>query len=134
MLWVTKLDSRAFSWIISYRHVNALSSWFRECLHNWCWPWSSKPSGGLNKAPSGFNSHTFPLYNQALDTELGTSKGISICHGNKTKQKHLPRINTELHGNKTKNNHGRLNKRGQVSFSALNIFCSWFRLTAEKET
>ena len=23
---------------------------------------SSKPSGGLNKAPSGFNSHTFPLY------------------------------------------------------------------------
>jgi hypothetical protein len=50
------------------------------------------------------------------------------------KQKHLPRTNTEKHGNKKKNNHGRLNKRGQVSFSALNIFCSWFRLTAEKET
>jgi len=28
----------------------------------------------------------------------------------------------------------RLNKRGQVSFSALNIFYSWFRHTAEKET
>jgi len=27
-----------------------------------------------------------------------------------------------------------LNKRGQVSFSALNIICSWFRLDAEKET
>ena len=27
-----------------------------------------------------------------------------------------------------------LNKRGQVSFSALNIFYSWFRLIAEKET
>jgi hypothetical protein len=50
----------------------------------------------------------------------------------------LPRINTELHGNKNKQkqkiNHGRLNKRGQVSFSALTIFYSWFRLTAEKET
>ena len=28
----------------------------------------------------------------------------------------------------------KLNKRGQVSFSALNIFYSWFRLIAEKET
>ena len=28
----------------------------------------------------------------------------------------------------------KLKKRGQVSFSALNIIYSWFRLTAEKET
>ena len=29
---------------------------------------------------------------------------VKICHGrkNKNKQKHLPRINTELHGNKNK--------------------------------
>src|SRR3954468_6641719 len=33
----------------------------RKCLHNWCWPWSSKPAGGLNKALSGFDSHTLPL-------------------------------------------------------------------------
>jgi hypothetical protein len=37
---------------------------------------------------------------------------------------------TDEHGKTRK----RLNKRGQVSFSALNIFCSWFRLAAEKET
>ncbi len=34
---------------------------FRECLHNWCWPRSSKPVGGVNNAPSGFDSHTLPL-------------------------------------------------------------------------
>jgi hypothetical protein len=65
-----------------------------------------------------------------------------ISHGSKTKQKHLPRINTEFHGRKNKQkqkqkqkiSHGRLNKRGQVSFSALTIIYSWLRLTAEKET
>jgi hypothetical protein len=73
----------------------------------------------------------------------------------------LPRINTEFHGKdrsrateKKKKKYfrhgisrqediffragcvsdGRLNKRGQVSFSALTIFYSWFGLTAEKET
>ena len=58
-----KTGQRNFSLDNNPWHSIALSSWFRECLHNWCWPWSSKPSGGLNKAPSGFNSHTFPLYN-----------------------------------------------------------------------
>lgn len=33
----------------------------REYLHRWCGPWSSKPVGGLNKAPSGFDSHILPL-------------------------------------------------------------------------
>src|ERR1700722_214009 len=32
-----------------------------ECLHVWWRPWSSKPAWGLNKAPSGFDSHTLPL-------------------------------------------------------------------------
>jgi hypothetical protein len=40
---------------------------------------------------------------------------------------------TEFHGRKKNRNKG-LNKRGQVSFSALTIFYSWFGLTAEKET
>ena len=31
-----------------------------ECLHNWCWPWSSKPVAGLNKARCGFDSHALP--------------------------------------------------------------------------
>jgi hypothetical protein len=31
-----------------------------ECLHTWWWPWSSKPVGGLKKAPSEFDSHTLP--------------------------------------------------------------------------
>ena len=30
-------------------------------LHVWCWPWSSKPGEGLNKALCGFDSHTLPL-------------------------------------------------------------------------
>ncbi len=34
---------------------------FRGCLHGWCRPWSSKPVGGVNNAPSGFDSHTLPL-------------------------------------------------------------------------
>jgi hypothetical protein len=34
---------------------------FRECLHLWWGPWSSKPAEGLNKALSGFDSHTLPL-------------------------------------------------------------------------
>src|SRR5439155_24341775 len=33
---------------------------FRECLHLWWGPWSSKPVGGLKKAVSGFDSHTLP--------------------------------------------------------------------------
>ena len=33
----------------------------RECLHLWWGPWSSKPVEGLNKALSGFDSHTLPL-------------------------------------------------------------------------
>jgi hypothetical protein len=33
----------------------------RGCLHGWCRPWSSKPVGGVNNAPSGFDSHTLPL-------------------------------------------------------------------------
>src|SRR5437016_2259995 len=33
----------------------------RECLHLWWGPWSSKPVAGLNKARSGFDSHTLPL-------------------------------------------------------------------------
>ncbi len=35
---------------------------FRECLHLWWGPWSSKPVGGLNKALCGFDSHTLPLF------------------------------------------------------------------------
>jgi hypothetical protein len=53
-------------------------SWFRECLHNWCWPWSSKPSGGLNKAPSGFNSHTFPLFNFKIFSKQTSIKAAHI--------------------------------------------------------
>ena len=35
-------------------------SGFRECLHLWWGPWSSKPVAGLNKARSGFDSQTLP--------------------------------------------------------------------------
>ena len=75
-----------------------------------------------------------------LATERRPRISRSICHGitrkrhgrkQRQKQKNLPRINTELH---RKDTEIRLNKRGQVSFSALNIICSWFRLAAEKET
>src|SRR5262249_35802888 len=34
----------------------------RGCLHGWCRPWSSKPVGGVNNAPSGFDSHTLPSH------------------------------------------------------------------------
>ncbi len=70
-----------------------------------------KTIGGFEQSSQWVQFPYIPALQSALDTELRTSKGRSICHGNKTKQKHLPRINTELHGNKTKNNHGRLNKR-----------------------
>jgi hypothetical protein len=36
-----------------------------ECLHGWCRPWSSKPVGGVNNAPSRFDSDTLPF---RLDT------------------------------------------------------------------
>ena len=70
-------------------------------------------------------------------------------HGRKTKQKHLPRINTEKTQAETRKTEAeaeaealatetkhcfQLNKRGQVSFSAHTIIYSWFRLAAEKET
>ncbi len=32
-----------------------------ECLHGWCRPRSSKPVGGVNNAPSRFDSDTLPL-------------------------------------------------------------------------
>src|SRR3954454_6988781 len=37
----------------------------RKCLHLWRGPRSSKPRGGLTKAPSGFDSHTLPLQGRA---------------------------------------------------------------------
>ena len=75
-------------------------------------------------------------------TEIRPRISRSICHGRTrnyteiSRSRIWPRINTELHGNIQKHKLATegLNKRGQVSFSALNIFCSWFRLTAEKET
>ena len=69
-----------------------------------------------------------------LATEGRPRTSRSISHG----------ITRKRHGKdteKTRKRHGkdthtsfRLNKRGQVSFSALNIICYWFRLAAEKET
>jgi hypothetical protein len=53
-----------------------------ECLHNWCWPWSSKPAEGLNKALSGFDSHTLPLFFWRMDA-LRTSPGISSPRPNR---------------------------------------------------
>jgi len=32
-----------------------------ECLYRWCGPRSSKPVGGVNNAPSGFDFHTLPF-------------------------------------------------------------------------
>ncbi len=64
-----------------------------------------KTIGGFEQSSQWVQFPYIPALQSALDTELRTSIGISICHGNKTKnkQKHLPRINTEFHGNKTKN-------------------------------
>ena len=58
-----KTGHQSFSMDNSLRHLNALSSWFRECLHNWCWPWSSKPSGVTNELQKGFLSHLEPTLN-----------------------------------------------------------------------
>src|SRR5207253_4927967 len=53
----------------------------RECLHLWWGPWSSKPVEGLNKALSGFDSHTLPLSIFAPFTELRfTGGGRSADH------------------------------------------------------
>ena len=37
---------------------------------------------------------------KSLAEDQPRKKKQKISHGNKTKQKHLPRINTELHGSK----------------------------------
>jgi hypothetical protein len=64
---------------------------------------------------------------RSRDTEIRPRISRSICHG-------FTRIYTEGRHSEAEVSHGRLNKRGQVSFSALTIFYSWFGLTAEKET
>lgn len=43
------------------RKLFTCRSALRECLHGWCRPWSSKPVGGVNNAPSRFDSDTLPL-------------------------------------------------------------------------
>jgi hypothetical protein len=42
------------------------------------------------------------------------TEGSRISHGNKNKQKHLPRINTELHGNKQKQNKPRKEEQAEA--------------------
>ena len=52
---VGELPSRRMAGIT---RKQVLKPW--KCLHTWRWPWSSKPVGGLKKAPGGFDSHTLP--------------------------------------------------------------------------
>ena len=95
----------------------------------------------------GYGKTKIPSRRPVTETNLSEPDASATV----IKNKHLPRINTELHGRKQnqKIRPGnithlsepdasatviKLKKRGQVSFSALNIIYSWFRLTAEKET
>jgi hypothetical protein len=87
----------------SYRAFRRHVQWLRlpwECLHNWCWPWSSKPVEGLNKALSGFDSHTLPLFFNLLPERfpfwfpcLGRDSGSPGCvhSGNPGVMPRLPR-------------------------------------------
>src|SRR5712692_1395327 len=58
---------------------------FRECLHLWWGPWSSKPVGGLKKAVSGFDSHTLPLCRLVellvILASIGRHEWFPNCHG-----------------------------------------------------
>ena len=86
------------------------------------------------------NKHKISHGRTRKNTEIRTSESRSICHGltrNFTEKTEAEeRTSRSICHGLTRNytEISRLNKRGQVSFSALNIIYYWFRLAAEKET
>src|SRR5947207_15353142 len=64
----------------SSKPLKTLEKLLRKCLHLWRGPRSSKPRGGLTKAPSGFDSHTLPLSGLRQKTQAFIISAITSIH------------------------------------------------------
>ena len=76
----TKLDSATFPWIItlgSECQVELVSGVFAQLVLAMVF----KTIGGFEQSSQWVQFPYIPALQSALDTELRTSKGISICHG-----------------------------------------------------